>query len=311
MTARVEFISLELQDVGPFGGRQFFSFARPRAGWGPGLTVVTGGGGSGKSSLAAALQLAIWGTSWPDASGRDYHSRWLAADWRRCINAQALRHRDPTALLRLTLRTSAAEGAEARTIISRSISVRDDQSVVDSVRVEVAERGEQPRETPGDHMRVIEELLPLDCLGLMFCKGDRLEDLGGLEVPPAARSSYGYGDEPTREAEPTPPERVTRVRCEDEWIEFCLTEHVRRIRDAGPPAPDGSRSRWETAYDYEPTGKLALGLTNVTAPGVRTKWQETKKQRLEEMLAEFVAYLPTVALSFKLEREEEKRRRTQ
>lgn len=100
------------------------------------------------------------------------------------------------------------------------------------------------------------------------------------EATPAPRSqSYSYGGEPAREAEPTPPERVTRVRYEEEWIELRLTEHVRRIRDAGPPAPDGSRSRWETAYDYEPTGKLALELTNVSAPGVRTKWQETKKQR--------------------------------
>ena len=131
------------------------------------------------------------------------------------------------------------------------------------------------------------------------------------EAPPAPRShyDYGYGDEPRREAEPAPPERATRVRCEEEWIELRLTEHVRRVRDAGSPAPDGSRSRWDTAYDYEPTGKLALELTNVTAPGVRTRWQETKKQRLEEMLDEFVAYLPTVALSFKLEREEEARRR--
>ena len=41
---------------------------------------------------------------------------------------------------------------------------------------------------------------------------------------------------------------------------------------------------------------------------MRTKWQETKQQRLEEMLPEFVAYLPTAALSFKLEREAEEQR---
>lgn len=35
----------------------------------------------------------------------------------------------------------------------------------------------------------------------------------------------------------------------------------------------------------------------------RQEPEETKKLRLEEMLGEFVAYLPTVALSFKLERE--------
>ena len=136
-------------------------------------------------------------------------------------------------------------------------------------------------------------------------------EIAAIDEPPAEdRSSYDYGyNSRPREREPRPPERVTRVLCDEEWIQFRLTERVRRLRDQGPPAPDGSRSRWETAYDYEPTGELSLELTNVTAPGVRTKWKESKKQRLENLLSEFVAYLPTVALSFKLEREEEERRR--
>ena len=153
-------------------------------------------------------------------------------------------------------------------------------------------------------LRIMDALLKsLEAAGLTV-------EVAAISEPPAeARSSYGYGyDSRPRETKPQPPERVTRVLCDEEWIHFRLTERVRRFRDQGPPAPDGSRSRWETAYDYEPTGELALELTNVTAPGVRTKWKETKKQRLEQLLAEFVAYLPTVALSFKLEREEEARR---
>ena len=97
--------------------------------------------------------------------------------------------------------------------------------------------------------------------------------------------------------------------CDEEWIQLRLTERVRRIRDQGPPAPATDRARaGRPLYDYEPTGELSLELTNVTAPGVRTKWKESKKQRLEDLLSEFIAYLPTVALSFKLEREEEERR---
>jgi hypothetical protein len=138
-------------------------------------------------------------------------------------------------------------------------------------------------------------------------------EVAAVEEPTTeTRRDHGYGFDPQREeTTPQPPERVTRTLCDEEWIQFRLSERVRRFRDQGPPAPDGSRSRWETAYDYEATGELALELTNVTAPAVRAKWHESKKQRLEEMLGEFLAYLPTVALSYKLEREAEKRRRAE
>jgi len=126
------------------------------------------------------------------------------------------------------------------------------------------------------------------------------------ESPPAPRPTY-YDPHP--EVEPRTPERVTRVLCDEEWIEFCLTERVRRTEDKGPAPEEGSsRGREWRAYSYEPMGQLALRLTNVTAPGVRTKWQETKQQRLEEMLPEFVACLSTAALSFKLERKAEEQR---
>lgn len=126
------------------------------------------------------------------------------------------------------------------------------------------------------------------------------------ETPPAPRPTY-YDPQP--EVEPRPLERVTRVRCDEEWIEFCLTERVRRIEDKGPePAEGSSRAREPRAYTYEPTGQLALRLANVDAPGVRTKWQETKQLRLEEMLPEFVAHLTTAALSFKLQRKLEEQR---
>jgi len=71
----------------------------------------------------------------------------------------------------------------------------------------------------------------------------------------------------------------------------------------------GAVRTWEPRhYSYEPAGQLALRLTNVDAPGVRSKWQETQKQRLEEMLPEFASYLTTAALSFKLQRKLEEQR---
>lgn len=42
---------------------------------------------------------------------------------------------------------------------------------------------------------------------------------------------------------------------------------------------------------------------------MRTTWKDGKRQQLEELLGEFVAYLSTVALAFKLKREDDERRR--
>lgn len=125
------------------------------------------------------------------------------------------------------------------------------------------------------------------------------------ESPPAPRPTY-YDPHP--EVEPRRLERVTRVLCDEEWIELRLNERVRRIEDKGPAPAEGSARGRERFYAYEPTGQLALRLPNVTAPGVRTKWQETKHERLEELLPEFAAYLSTAALSFKLERKAEEQR---
>lgn len=125
------------------------------------------------------------------------------------------------------------------------------------------------------------------------------------ESPPAPRPTY-YDPHP--EVEPRRLERVTRVLCDEEWIELRLNERVRRIEDKGPAPAEGSARGRERFYTYEPTGQLTLRLPNVTAPGVRTKWQESKQQRLEELLGEFIAYLPAAALSFTLQREAEERR---
>lgn len=150
-------------------------------------------------------------------------------------------------------------------------------------------------------LRIVDALLKA-----MEAAGLEVEVAAVGEAPKAPRSTYGYEQQ---ESEPSPPERVTRVRCDEEWIQFSLTESVRRTQDKGPPAPDGGAPRWEPReYDYESTGVLALELTNVSAPGVRTRWKESKHQPLEQLLGHFVAYLPTVALSFKLEREAEAQR---
>ena len=112
-----------------------------------------------------------------------------------------------------------------------------------------------------------------------------------------------------QDREPRPPARVTRVFCDEEWIEFCLTEKVSRVEGPPPTAADKQMYTWQSrVYAYEPTGELSLQLTNVEGLGVRSRWQDGKRQRLEQCLGAFVAHLSTVSLAFKLKREDDARR---
>jgi hypothetical protein len=129
-------------------------------------------------------------------------------------------------------------------------------------------------------------------------------EIAPLEESPQQRPSY-YG---RLEEPPRPPLRITRVRCDDEWINFSLTERARRSVDPGPASSKGQGASWgRRVYAYEATGELSLNVTNAEGLGLHTSWKDGKRQRLEECLEEFVAYLSTVALAFKLKREEEAR----
>lgn len=84
-------------------------------------------------------------------------------------------------------------------------------------------------------LRTMDALLKsLEAVGLSV-------EIAAMDEPSAEdRSSHDYGYNSTpRESKPRPPERVTRVPYDEEWIQFRLTERVRRLRDQGPPAPDG------------------------------------------------------------------------
>ena len=114
-----------------------------------------------------------------------------------------------------------------------------------------------------------------------------------------------------------PEERVTRVLCDDEWLEFAISERVER-HERPKPDPPPRRVAWDgtfydehvpTTYAYEPTGMLSLAITNVGRLGVQATWNDGKLQRLESRLTEFVSRLSTVALAVKLQRAEEERQR--
>ncbi len=111
------------------------------------------------------------------------------------------------------------------------------------------------------------------------------------------------------ERTPQPPARVTRVVVDDEPIEFCLAEETRRVEVPQLKSPRKGEPMWEPrVYKYQPTGELMLQLTNTSGLGVRSKWQDGKRQRLEDCLPDFIGNLSRVALAFKLRRQAEEER---
>jgi hypothetical protein len=118
------------------------------------------------------------------------------------------------------------------------------------------------------------------------------------EAEPAGPRDYRWSDRA-----PHPPARITRVVCDGESIEFCLHEDVRRVEVPRPHSSRKGEYVWEPrVYAYEPTGGLMLRLINTSGLGVRSKWQDGKRQRLEDCLEDFVGHLSRVALAFKLQR---------
>lgn len=68
------------------------------------------------------------------------------------------------------------------------------------------------------------------------------------------------------------------------------------------------------AYTYTATGSLGLQLTNVTYLGLRIRWKDGKRQRLEDCLGPFIAHLGVVTAAMKAERaqrQQEARERAQ
>jgi hypothetical protein len=104
------------------------------------------------------------------------------------------------------------------------------------------------------------------------------------------------------------PGHLTQVICQDETIDFCLRETIKRTEDPKPEPRKrvtswGEYTPWQpTTYTYTPTGQLSLQLTSVARLGVRQTWSDGKKQRLEDCLEGFVAQLGVVAQAIKVDR---------
>jgi hypothetical protein len=95
---------------------------------------------------------------------------------------------------------------------------------------------------------------------------------------------------------------LTRVRVDDEWVAFELSEHV----DVAPPPPEPPKPRRELTWQerlrepYQapqrrlrtPNGSLRLSITS----GHKARhWRDRRSKKVETALTEFVAHLHIVA----------------
>jgi len=185
VTTTVELVSLELTDVLKFRGVSSFVFARPPAPGGRALTLVTGGGATGKSCLVTALGLALWGgrgvgRAQMTAMASQYRGADPFAKPELYINAAVLGDREPraSACLDATVR-GRGEGSEA-VRISRSWRAVGGGRVVEDVTVISECAGRRARLEGAAAEAWIGELLPPRGPPLFTADCSLLDALGGL-----------------------------------------------------------------------------------------------------------------------------------
>jgi AAA domain len=187
VTMQVQFVALELEDFLQFQGRQSLAFAPPADDGQSGLTLVTGDGGRGKTSLVRALKLALWGAKeacapYPAvlARGRDggvlSEPRWF-------INASALGTGVSSATVRLTMRVAGSSGESATVLVTRSLRVVRGASLAERLCVESMKAGRTKRLDGEEAQRLISGLVSAGRLPLVFAGGDDFESLGRVAWP--------------------------------------------------------------------------------------------------------------------------------
>jgi hypothetical protein len=186
LARQITFVSVELDDFRQFRGHQVFDLARAAEPGASALTVITGGGGFGKTSLVTAMRLALWGAK---ALGRHSGVSWhpwgglgdAFADPARYINADSLRRPPAEARVRLTLKVEPGPGglqAAHAVAVTRSWRVAGDGRAAESVAVEVREGIRAKRLERGTAQHYLNELLPPGHLPHLFSNGEQAEVLG-------------------------------------------------------------------------------------------------------------------------------------
>ena len=126
-------------------------------------------------------------------------------------------------------------------------------------------------------------------------------EASGAGVEVSREPKTGYGSEQRT--------FVTEAIVGEERVGFALREKQRMHRQ--PPSPRDAGRGWpwdRPTVSYLPSGTLELSLTSPRLEGMRRNWSDGKRQRLEDVLGEFVVGLGPAASRLKELRAEDARR---
>ena len=121
-----------------------------------------------------------------------------------------------------------------------------------------------------------------------------------------------------KQTPPPDPEQEAKARqfLAVEESDICMEEDYERQEKKKTPeqAAQDARFRWmgsRTECEYMPTGQLALHIKGSRVRGMRHRWGDGKKQRVENCLNKFVMGLINMAVAERAERLESERRHRQ
>lgn len=102
------------------------------------------------------------------------------------------------------------------------------------------------------------------------------------------------------------PEHSAEIRIDDDPVSFGISEKILRF-EVKTDDPDKDKLYWTPRYRYEPSGLLTLEIFDYLGNGLRRSWSDGKRQRLEDLLLEFLDGVERVSAALRvrrLEREE-------
>ncbi len=111
-----------------------------------------------------------------------------------------------------------------------------------------------------------------------------------VEVSAPVPAATKYGRTPSK----------TLVHIGSSTVQIGISERIRRspLPYPEPPKPRGPYDyvpRPRRQYEYRPTGRLSLSIKNVTLPGAPERWDDSKDEKLEDFLNDFVASVVVAA----------------
>jgi hypothetical protein len=101
--------------------------------------------------------------------------------------------------------------------------------------------------------------------------------------------------------DPTNDGGISRITIGEDPVSFSLYEKIRRC-DMRFSESHAESVLWRPRYCYGPTGLLALQICEDVSADLRRHWSDGRKQRLEDLLGQFIEHLKQVALALRRRR---------